>query len=299
MLIKVISVILIHAGLLFSQSAGNTGLSFLKFGFGARNIALGDAGTAASNDLTSLYYNPAKLSKNSNSEILFMHNEWIQNVRSEMLGVKSNLFGIPFALGFNVTSVSDIEIRTKPGDPEATFDANYFFASFSTAININDNLSAGLTGKYLYEGLLSDEATGFGIDLGMSYKTPIENFTTSAVIKNLGSMNKLRNESTKLPSEIRIGAAYHLSFEESKFDVNPIIELQKYLETDDVHIHLGTEIFYNKLIALRAGYQTGYESRGFTSGLGIKWGNLSFDYAFLPFSLGLGSANLFSLKFEF
>ena len=31
---------------MFAQSAGNTGLSFLKYGFGARNIAMGDAGTA-------------------------------------------------------------------------------------------------------------------------------------------------------------------------------------------------------------------------------------------------------------
>lgn len=299
MLYKILSYILICSALLFSQSAGNSGLSFLKFGFGARNIALADAGTAGSNDLTALYYNPAKLSNSSKSEILFMHNEWIQDIRSEMLGVKSFIFGIPFAVGINVTSVNDIEIRTKAGEPEATFNANYFFASLSTAFNLNEDISAGLTGKYLYEGLLSDEATGFGIDLGMNYKTPIENFTASAVVKNLGSMNKLKNESTKLPSEIRIGGEYNLTFNESKFDVNPVLEFQKYLETDDIHIHLGTEIVYNKLIALRAGYQTGYESRGFTSGLGLKWGNLAFDYAFLPFSLGLGSANLFSLKFKF
>ena len=44
---------------IFSQSAGSSGLSFLKFGFGARNVAMGDAGAAASNDVTSLFYNPA------------------------------------------------------------------------------------------------------------------------------------------------------------------------------------------------------------------------------------------------
>ena len=129
----------------FAQSAGNSGLSFLKFGFGARNIAMGDAGTAASTDLTSLFYNPAKLILNDHNEILFMHNEWIQDVRSEMLGIKSFVFGIPFAIGFNVTNVKDIEIRTKPGDPESTFDWNYFSASLSTAFNLNNEISAGLT----------------------------------------------------------------------------------------------------------------------------------------------------------
>ena len=84
-----------------------------------------------------------------------------------------------------------------------------------------------------------------------------------------------------------------------KFDVISVLELQKYLDTDDIHLNLAAEVFYDKLIALRVGYQTGYESRGFTGGLGLRWGNLGFDYAFLPFSLGLGSANLFSLQFRF
>ena len=213
---KLILIITISTSFIFSQSAGNSGLSFLKFGFGARNIAMADAGTAGSNDLTALYYNPAKLTLNDNSEILFMHNEWIQDVRSEMLGVKSFVFGIPFAFGFNVTNVSDIEIRTKPGEPESTFDANYFFGSLSTAFKLSDNISVGITGKYLYEGFLSDEATGFGLDFGAHYLTPIENLTASAVIKNLGSMNALRNEKTKLPSEFRIGGAYDFDLGENQ-----------------------------------------------------------------------------------
>ena len=296
---KLILIITINTSFIFSQSAGNSGLSFLKFGFGARNIAMADAGTAVSNDLTSLHYNPAKLALSDDNEILFMHNEWIQDVRSEMLGVKSSLFGIPFAFGFNVTTVSDIEIRTKPGEPESTFDANYFSASLSTGFNINEEISAGLTCKYLYEGLLSDEATGFGVDLGVYYKTPIENLTASAVVKNLGSMNKLKNEKTKLPSEFRIGGAYDFDLGSNKFDVISVIELQKYLDADDIHINVGAEVFYDNLIAVRAGYQSGWETRSFTGGIGLRWGNLGFDYAFLPFSLGLGSANLFSLQFRF
>lgn len=298
-MIKQFLILTFSASLVLAQSAGNSGLSFLKFGFGARNIAMADAGTAGSNDLTALHYNPAKLTVNDHNEILFMHNEWIQDVRSEMLGVKSFLFDIPFAFGFNVTNVSDIEIRTKPGEPESSFDANYFSASLSTAFKLGDEISTGLTAKYLYEGLLSDEATGFGVDIGFHYITPIENLTASAVIKNLGSMNELRNEKTKLPSEFRIGGEYNFDLGENKFDVISVLELQKYLDADDIHLNLGAEVFYDKLIALRVGYQSGYESRGFTAGLGLQWGNLGFDYAFLPFKLGLGSANLFSLQFRF
>jgi hypothetical protein len=284
---------------LFAQSAGNTGLSFLKFGFGARNIAMGDAGSVASNDMTALFYNPARLTQSIDNEAMFMHSEWIQDVRSEVGGVKWNMFNLPFAVGFNVTSVKDIEARVRPGDPDTKFSWNNFFGSLSTGFNILENLDAGITIKYLYEGVLNDEAKGFGFDIGTNYLTSIKGLSVAAVLRNLGSMNNLRKESTVLPTEIRAGGKYQFGLEESKFDFIVAGEFQKYLDTDDIHFNLGGDIVYNKLIALRLGYQSGYESRDFTGGIGLMWGSLKFDYAYLPFSLGFGNANLFSIQFKF
>ena len=139
----------------------------------------------------------------------------------------------------------------------------------------------------------------YGIDLGVNYLLSIKGLTASAVLKNLGSMNKLRSEATKLPTEIRLGTSYTTKLSDSDFDITGGIEYQNYLDANDTHFNLGGEVLYNNLIAARAGYQTGYESRGFTTGIGLMWGNLKFDYAFLPFSYGLGTANLFSLQFKF
>lgn len=296
---KILLFILISSITILSQSAGNTGLSFLKFGFGARNIAMGDAGTALSNDLTGLFYNPASLAQTSGSEVLFMHSQWIQDVNSEVIGVKTELWNIPFALGFNVTSVKNLEYRTMPGDPISKFDANYFCGSLSTGFFVTDEISFGVTLKYLYEGLLNDEASGYGLDFGIHYQLPFKGLTASSVLKNIGSMNALRNEQTKLPAELRLGAAYTYSLEDAKFDFKAGAEFQNYLTADETHFNFGGEALYNKLFAARMGYQTGYESRGFTAGIGLMWGSLKFDYAFLPFSLGLGNANLFSIQFKF
>ena len=295
---KILAISFLSFGTILAQSAGNSGLSFLKFGFGARNIAMGDAGSALSRDVTSLFYNPANLSLNDNSEIMLMHNQSIQDVQSEVLGAKTLIWGLPIAVGFNVTNVNNIEVRTRPGDPIASFNAHYFFGSLSTGFHVSSDVAIGISMKYLYEGLYTDEATGLGFDLGVNYQTPINGLMASAVVKNLGSMNKLKNEKTKLPTEIRIGASYMLdSF--GKFDVTGVGEYQKYTATSDNHFNIGAEVAYNKLLALRFGYQTNYVSKGFTAGFGLMWGNLHLDYAFQPYSFGLGSANIFSLKLGF
>ncbi|RPI69178.1 MAG: PorV/PorQ family protein [Ignavibacteriales bacterium] len=296
---KIFLIITLFGITIFPQSSGNNGLHFLKFGFGARNIAMGDAGSSLSNDVTSLFYNPSGLAGTEGSEAIFMHSEWIQDVKSEVGGIRSKLFGLPVALGFNLTSVGDIEVRQKPGEPESTFDVNYFFGSISTGFFITDEVSFGTSVKYLYEGMYTEEATGFAFDFGLTYLTPIKGLTASAVYKNLGSMNELRIESTKLPAELRVGTAYAFDISDSDFGLTAAAEFHKYTLEDEIHLNAGTEVIYKNTIALRGGYQSGYESRGLTGGIGLIWGNLNFDYAFVPFSLGFGSANLFSLGFRF
>ena len=297
---KILLIIIIASTSLLAQSAGNSGLSFLKLGFGARNMAMGDAGAAASSDVTSLFYNPANLSESSSNQIMLMHNEWIQGVRSEVLGAKTDIYGVPFALGINVTSINDIPIRTQPTtDPIASFNAEYFFGSISTGFHVVDNISFGATIKYLYEGLYVDEATGWGFDFGLNYKTPIDGLRAVAVVRNLGSMNQLRNQDTKLPTEIRIGPNYQFQLPGNKIAIDIAAEFLKYTPTNDAHFNLGAEITYDNMIALRGGYQSNYISKNLTAGLGIMWGNLDFDYAFTPFQYGLGTGNTISLSFKF
>jgi len=283
----------------FAQSAGNSGLAFLKFGFGARNIAMGDAGSSASNDLSALYYNPSRLASFESNQAMFMHSEWIQDVTSEVGGIKWNMFDLPWAVGFNVTSVADIEVRDKPGEAISTFNANYFFLSLSSGFNVINNIDFGATIKYLYEGILNDQSAGYGLDFGLNYFTPVKGLTASTVIRNIGSMNSLNLVGTKLPLDFRLGGAYNYNLPTAKLDLIATGEFQKYLDNDDIHFNLGGEVVYNETFAVRAGYQTGYEARGFTAGIGIEWARLRFDYAYTPFSLGLGNANQFSLQFSF
>ena len=296
---KIIFTVLILSSISLAQSAGNTGMAFLKFGFGARNIALGDAGASVSNDLSALYYNPARLLSFEGNQAMFMHSEWIQDVTSEVGGIKWDMFNLPWAVGFNVTSVDDIEVREKPGEAISTFNANYFFMSLSTGFKVIDDLDFGTTFKYLYEGILSNQSAGYAFDFGLNYITPVQGLTISTVIRNIGSMNNLAEVGSKLPLDFHLGGAYSYDIQKAKLALVVTSEIQKYIDNDDIHFNNGLEILYNNTFAARIGYQTGYEARGITAGIGVEWGSLRFDYAYQPFSYGLGNANQFSLQFTF
>lgn len=284
---------------MFGQSAGNSGLAFLKLGFGARNVAMGDLGVATANDVTALNYNPALISDFKSSQLLFTHNELIQDASSELFGASFSLFNLPFAVGINTTSISDIEIRTQPGEAQAKFNVSYFYASLSTGFYIAQNLSVGVTAKYLKENLYLAEANGWGFDIGASYKNVIDGLNLGASIRNIGSMNELLHEKTELPVDLRLGAAYSMPLESLESDVTLTCGFQKYTATDDSHIHLGGEFLFQKMFAVRAGYMTGYDSKGFTAGLGVFWNNINFDYAFTPYDFDLGSSHTISLMYNF
>jgi hypothetical protein len=296
---KYFLILMIFSGGAFAQSAGNSGLSFLKLGFGARNVAMGDLGVVVANDLTSLNYNPSLLAENLNPQLSFTHNSLFQDLNSEMIAGSFSVFNIPFAVGINTTSVSDIEIRTRPGEPEGKFNAHYFSASLSTAHKIIDNLNGGITIKYLYENLYSDDATGMAVDLGLSYRGFIDGLSLGASLKNIGSMKALRAESTKLPTDFRLGAAYDFALPQIKMDFTALAGFQKYTDANDSHLHFGGEISYDKFFAVRLGYMSNYDSKNITAGFGILWKSLNIDYAYVPVKYGLGDSHIFSFIYSF
>ncbi len=169
MIKKILTLLLILAYPFLAQDAGKTGVSFLKIGPSAKNISVSDIGLLNA-DLSSVHYNPATINLLQSSTVQFTHQSWIQDMTSEIVNANFSLFGLPFAIGVNTTKISDFEIRTKPTDsPDATFNVSYFYGSLSTGFNLYDKLDFGFTIKYLYESLLSDDASGTGYDLGLVY----------------------------------------------------------------------------------------------------------------------------------
>jgi hypothetical protein len=279
--------------------SGETGLSFLKLGVGARSVGMGEAHAAVATDASATYYNPGGLAEAEKTSILAMHKEWIQGVRTEFLGVNIPFEEFAFGISINTTSVSDIQLRTQPGPPEGTFSSHDFAGSLSIARRVIPDLSLGVSFKFLYEKIFVDEASGYGVDIGALYVSPIEGLRFAAVASNIGSMGSLKTEDIRLPSLLRIGSAYVHDVDALHSTVTLGADILKVFREDNTHLHAGVEVNYQELVSFRAGYLTGYETRAFTAGLGLQRGIFRLDYGFSPQSQDLNSGHTLSVEVEF
>jgi hypothetical protein len=290
---------LFYSGYLFAQNDGaaNTGLSFLKLGITSRSIALGDAVVSSSDDASATYYNPADLFLGRNVNILFMHNQQILGIKTEYLGAKIKMS--KFALGFSInnTSVSDIQVRLIPGAAQDVFTAQDFAFGVSAAYKINNILQVGLTGKFLYEKIFVDNSNGYALDLGALYTNG--KIAAGLCIANIGSMNVLRTQATKLPTSVRFGASYLIAFPKIGGGIRVAADGYKVLNGGLIHGNAGAEFVYKDFLSIRAGYQTGYDDKSLTTGIGLRYKAISLDYAFVPYKYSLGNSHTLTLGTSF
>jgi Uncharacterised protein family (UPF0164) len=273
---------------------GTTGLSFLKNGTGARSQAMGEAAVAASSDPTAIYYNPANISLLRDVQFDITHKSWMQDMSTDYIAAVVPWKSFNFGLSINSSSVDNIELRTKPGDPEGYFSAHNIAIGLTTAFKVHPNIGLGFTAKYLYEKIYVDEASGYAFDAGGYYRTPWD-LDIAFSVSNIGAMSTLKDEATKLPLIVRLGAAYERPWKSIDGIISFTADLVSYPIDETFHFHAGTEILVKDVVAFRIGYVSGYETRSISAGLGVRYSFFSLGYAYVPFNNNFQSSHTLSL----
>jgi len=283
----------------FSQNDGsaNTGLSFLKLGVSSRAISMGEAVVSNSEDASALHYNPGAIFLGSPANILAVHSENVLGIRTEYLAAKFKLSKVAFGVSVILASIDDIEVREIPGEPIDKFSARNFALGLTAAYKLNQYFQFGLTGKFIYEKIYIDNASGFAGDVGILYIR--DKISAGFSLANFGSMNELRSQATKLPTSIRLGGSYLFDIPQLNASLRISIDGFKVLDGGVLHANTGAEFLYKDLLAIRAGYQSGYENKSLTTGIGIRFKGISLDYAFIPYRFSQGNSHTLTLGYDF
>jgi len=287
--------------LMLLQAAGargqwESGFAVLQIGAGARAAAMGEAFAAVAGDASASFWNPAGAAGVNSFRAHLAHNEWIQEVSHDAAAVLFPLKPFHFGLHAVVVSVPGIEQRLYPTeDPLSTFSAHDVVLGATFARRLGEDMALGLNLRYLNEKIHTESASGFSIDLGAHYRTPLRGMTAGLVVQHLGATRAMAKEEITLPRSLRAGLAYTLPLGSEEA---PWLVSAEYVSIrhQSGHLHVGAEIRPLEMLALRAGYQTGYASRDFSAGFGVHTGRFWIDYAFVPFQEELGRAHRFSLS---
>ncbi len=172
------------------SKTGTAGAHFLKIGVDPRGIAMGGAFTAVTNDVASLYWNPAGIVVPGKREFGFSDVEWVLDTRNSFVG---GIFPITSysVIGINVLALTmgEEEITTleKPDGTGYNWSANSIALSLSFARWFTDEFTFGMSVKMLREAIWELSATGFAMDAGiLLYPTVFENLKIGISITNFG-----------------------------------------------------------------------------------------------------------------
>lgn len=268
--------------------SAQTGFPSLRLSSSARPAGMADLSAALRGPEAT---NPAALSATTARAYALSHNAWIGDINHQHLHAVRQGTHNAWALRAQIWQADGIEYRTGPSrQPLGTFGAYDLATGIVYARSLSSGMRLGGQIKLLRQSISTQSAVGYGIDMGLLYPLG-DHLLAGAALLNAGAMNRLERLATPLPTEGRIGLTY-----EGVQDLLLGIEIQKARETD-LSLHAGGQYWTQEFLALRLGYQT-TDSRGLSGGMRIRVRSWTVDYAYMPFSDGLGQAHQVSLQFN-
>ncbi len=274
-------------------------MAVLKVGVGARATAMGEAFVATADDASGLYWNPAGTVWILQRQAHFTHNSWIQGISHNVAALTFPTSYGSFGIGLLLNNIDGFESRTIASEePTGTFSSHDFSMSLNYSRKLNENLSVGANLKYINEKIYIESANGYMIDLGTRFITPVHGLIVAGAVQNLGFTTKMSTENIRLPQTLRLGAAYNLPFQQLDDKVMLAADYVQIFD-EQSHINIGAQVRPIAVLALRAGYQTGYDEKDLSAGFGLSLDWLNIDYAYVPFGRNLGDSHRFSVTTTF
>ncbi|MEJ5306796.1 MAG: PorV/PorQ family protein [candidate division WOR-3 bacterium] len=152
-------ILLLFTYVLIFSTASQAGAVFLLIYPGSRAVSLGNSYTALSDDALATYYNPAGMGLQEKKDIVLMHSPWLVGLGDDMYyeflsAVIPTNYGV---WGGNVIYLTTGEISAEENnDPTAIWTTFDLALSLSYSYKIKNDISLGVTGKFIYSYLAPD-----------------------------------------------------------------------------------------------------------------------------------------------
>lgn len=275
----------------FAREDGGRPGAFLSYGAGARSLGLGKTFTGIADDASAVYWNPAGLAQLKQKELTALYNSLYERTGYSFVSYAQPLKKSGYldkgeqnwgTMGVAIVNLNSrgFQLRDEYNENQGEAGVNETAALISYGTNIAQylkleseslkNLSLGINLKIVNQNIDTKSDTSYGIDAGLL--ATFRKLNLGLNIQNLSAPRlKLIEDTDKYPLSATIGLSYRFF----KDKLITALDVSK-TEQRQLKFHTGAEYSPLKLLAFRAGI----DETEVATGLGLKWGNYSLDYAF-------------------
>ncbi len=302
----ILFIVLAFPLVVFGQSESQTEYDMLRLPVSAHGAALGgDNVTLVEDDASLIFSNPALLCNVASKSIAL-------NYMNYLAGVNALSASYDFAVmerGTVAISAQYIDYGSmKETDVEGTilgtFSAKDISIAGYFAYLLNDYFSAGVAAKMIVSYIGDYSSIGVGVDLGLNYFNPNNEWSVSAVVKNLGGQVKAYNEDYEpMPIDVQLGVSKRLIHTPLRLHLT-FVDLNHLNYKFFHHVVLGADLLLPYNIWLGGGYsfrrakemRVGSADNESSHGAGLSFGGgINLDRFGVNFSWGkfhVGSSSI-------
>ncbi len=308
------------------------GAQFLKFGVGARALALANAFVAFENDPFSLYWNPSGIASIQGTAVALSRSTYYAGINHSFFGTVLGLGESALGLSVTYMGTDKIEVTTlsSPDGTGTYYDVGNMSVGLSYGRNITNVLKMGITAKLVRERIYRETANGLAVDFGSIIDTGLYGVKLAMSLTNVGRSTQMRGPDLRvshdryannpaeahvkadlftdywpLPMVYTIGIRTDILGGENANISSRIQRLTLAIAVNDawdapLRANYGLEYEWRHFLSLRAGFLQKYDTARFTFGGGINYQigrtHVVIDYAYVNYQY-LGGTNHFSLEF--
>lgn len=288
-----------------------SGAILLDESFGARPFALGRAYSALGDDVFGMTYNPAILSRLTESQAAAQMTRSVLDSKLGFIAAATPLsprqaLGLQLAYldGGEAPVYNSLGVQTASVKVQRDFSASL---GYSQASGVGSGrIHVGAAGKVLRSVIAEQEtATAYASDVGSLFEAPLRGglFSVGAAVSNLGTKIGYSGGKASGSSSDPIGltARFATGFSRNVLRTDRAalaVEADRMIHDETSSVGMGVEYDYRRLCALRVGYRLRDGEQRLTLGIGFGFKDVSFDYG-IGLLQSLGSIQQFSLLYRF
>lgn len=294
------------------RSQTNTTYDFLKLDVSARANALAGSYISATDDINSIFYNPAGISTLKETQAAAGFYKYLLDINAGIISYGQRYKDAGYFGGaIRYINYGSFEKYDDESNSLGTFSANELALSLGYSNTYKNNFHYGVNLKFIYSGIDEYTSTALAGDFGIMYILPETQWNFALSLLNAGFQLSQYNSTTEdIPLDLRIGLSKKLEhlpltvrfeFDNLTDDNGDFIDRFK-------NLAIGGEFDFSDNVKFRIGYDNGQRVNletgssiglaGFSTGIGVKFlEDYTIDYAFN--SLGnVGTTNTIDIHFN-